>query len=131
MRKFLIPACIVLLLIATGATGPAGCVQNLSGTIQNPVSATNLYQAELVFDASLKTFNELKSLCANRTLPSACRTYVIRGQALIAKAGPADKAARDFITNNPTLSAATVVANFTTIVSGFQSIVGSLNATKS
>ena len=117
----------VLVLLATLSLG--GCWNPLA-TVTNPVSATNLYQAELVFDASLKTFNELKGLCANRTLPPACRTYVIKAQGLIPKAYAADKAARSFILNNPTLSAANAVAAFTGIVQTFQGTVTSLGATK-
>ncbi len=115
---------------AVNATAKAGCSFNPSTIIQNPVSTTNLYQGEIAFDASLKTFNELKALCANRVLRPSCRTYVIRGQSLIAKAYAADKAARNFINNNPTLNAASVVAIFTSLVSSFQSTVTSLNATK-
>src|ERR1017187_8469451 len=94
--------------------------------VKNPVSANTLYEAELVFDASLKTFNELKRLCGNRVLPPVCRTYVTVGQTYIIKASAADKAARSFVANNPTLDATNVVQAFTGLVTNFQSTVSAL-----
>lgn len=115
---------VLSLLFTLGA-----CVNPLA-SVKNPVSTTNLYEAELVFDASLKTFNELKGLCANRTLPPACRTYVVKGQGLIVKAAAADVAARNFVKNNPTLDATNVIQAFTGIVSNFNTTVSTLSATK-
>ena len=117
----------VLVLLATLSLG--GCWNPLA-TVTNPVSATNLYQAELVFDASLKTFNELKGLCANRTLPPACRTYVKSGQDIVRKAAAADIAARNFVKNNPTLDATNVIQAFTGLLGDFKNTVDSLSATK-
>lgn len=107
----------------------AGCFNPLS-TVTNPVNATKLYQAELVFDGALKTFNELKSLCANRILPPTCRTYVVKGQGLIVKIAAADNAARNFVDENPTLDATNVVQAFTGLVSDFSATVTNLSATK-
>jgi len=109
----------------------AGCTAvNPLASVTNPVNTTNLYQGELVFDATLKTFNELKGLCVSRVLPSKCRTYVVQGQGYIRKAYAADIAARKFVTNNPTLDATNVVQAFVGIVSNFKSTVDSLSATK-
>lgn len=91
---------------------------------------TQLYQAELVFDGAVKTFNELKGLCANKTLPPSCRGYVVTGQGVIRQAYAADVAARQFIKNNPTLDATNVIQAFTGLVSTFQSNVTALSATK-
>lgn len=91
---------------------------------------TQLYQAELVFDGAVKTFNELKGLCANKTLPSSCRGYVVTGQGVIRQAYAADVSARQFIKNNPTLDATNVIQAFTGLVSTFQSNVTALSATK-
>lgn len=117
-------------LIALSLLLTLGACVNPFASVNNPVSTTNLYQAELVFDASLKTFNELKGLCVNRALPPVCRTYVVKGQALIVKAAAADVAARNFVNNNPTLDATNVVQAFTGIVSNFNTTVTSLSATK-
>lgn len=114
----------VALLLSACAANPFTTV------VQNPISRTNLYQAELVFDGSIKTFNELKSLCANRTLPPKCQTYVIQGQSLIVKARDADLAAREFIDNNPTLDAAGAVQAFTILVGQFGGTVTNLSAVK-
>lgn len=103
----------------------AGCA-----SITNPVSSTNLYQAELLFDGTVKTFNELKDLCAQRALPSSCRTYVVKGQKLIVQASAADIAARKFVDDNPTLDATNVVQAFTGLVSTFKTTVDTLSATK-
>lgn len=119
----------VIVAVLFAASTLAGCVNPLA-TVTNPVSTTNLYQAELVFDASLKTFNELKGLCAARVLPSTCRTYVVSGQRLIVKIAAADASARDFVDKNPTLNATNVVQAFTGLVSNFNTTVDSLSATK-
>lgn len=105
----------------------AGCF-NPFVSIPNPANQTNLYQAELIFDGSVKTFNELKALCANRTLPPKCRTYVKQGQGLIIKARDADLAAREFVDSNPTLDATSIVSAFTTLASQFVTTTNNLGA---
>jgi len=106
------------------------CAINPLATVTNPVNTSRLYQAELVFSGSVKTFNELKGLCARRVLPSTCRTYVIKGQGLIRKAYAADISARTFVQNNPTLDATNVVQAFVGLVSNFNSTVDGLSAIK-
>lgn len=91
---------------------------------------TQLYQAELAFDGVVKTFNELKALCANKALPVSCRGYVVQGQAVIKQAYAADVAARSFVKNNPTLDATNVIQAFTGLVSTFKDTVTSLSASK-
>jgi hypothetical protein len=97
-------------------------------TVQNPVSATNLYEAELIYSATIKTFNELKSWCASRVLPPACRTYVKKGQGYIVRADAARRSAEYFVDNNPTLDATNVVRAFTGVVSQFKTTVDALSA---
>ena len=120
-------------LALVAALGLAGCSWSINplASVTNPVNTTNLYQAELVFDGSLKTFNELKGLCANRVLPSTCRRYVLQGQPLIIKIAAADAAARRFVDNNPTLDATNVVQAVTGLVSNFKTTVDNLSATRS
>ena len=109
----------------------AGCVNGqVITSVTNPANSTNLYQAEIVFDGALKTFNELKGLCANRVLPPACRSYVKTAQTYIVKAYGADMAARNFIKNNPTLDATNVIQAFTGIVQNFNATVTGLSAIK-
>lgn len=108
----------------------AGC-WNPFATVTNPITTSNLYEAELVFDGALKTFNELKSLCVSRALPPACRTYVKKAQAQIPAIYAADKSARAFVTNNPTLDPTSVVQALQNAVSTFQSTVSQLSAVKS
>lgn len=98
--------------------------------VTNPISNTSLYEAELVFDGSVKTFNELKGLCVKRVLPPVCRTYVKKGQNIIANANAADKAAQNFVKNNPTLDATNVIQAFTGLVSDFKTNLDALSATK-
>lgn len=126
--KKLILLC-VLLLIPACAPFKQG-FEVLTTTIQNPVKDKQLYQAELVFDGSVKTFNALKDLCARRVLPPVCRTYVNQGRAVIGKAYAADIAAQRFIARNPTLNAAKVVSAFTNLVDDFNSTVTRLGALK-
>lgn len=123
MRRFI---GIGILALSLGACASGGGLPS----IQNPISSVNLYQAELAYDAGLKTFIELRALCANRTLPPACRTYVKIAQGYIVKAAAADIAARNFVVNNPTLDPTNVIQAFTGIVSNFTSTVSSLSATK-
>lgn len=94
----------------------------------NPIKTANLYEAELVFDGAVKTFNALKGLCVRRVIPSTCRSYVILGQQGIQKAYAADKAARNFVRNNPTLDATNVIQAFTGLVSDFQGNVSNLSS---
>lgn len=119
--------------IALLALSLASCVNGkpvLFTSVANPVSATNLYEAELAFDAALKAFVELRGLCATRTLPPSCRTYVRAGQSIVIKAAAADVAARAFITSNPTLDATNVIGAFSGLLSNFQATVTSLSATR-
>lgn len=109
-----------------GLTACAGI--NPLASVTNPVNTTKLYQAELVYDGTLKTFNKYKDLCVRRVIGSACRTYVIRGQGIIRKADAADIAARNFVDKNPTLDATNVVQAFTGLVSDFTGTVDKLSA---
>ena len=118
-------------LALTAILGLAACGINPLASVTNPVNTTKLYQAELVFDGSLKTFNELKGLCAKRVLPSACRTYVTKGQGIIVKEAAADAAARRFVDTNPTLDATNVVQAVTGLVSDFTATVNKLSAIRS
>ncbi len=106
-----------------------GCSGGKLASLTNPATPTNLYAAELVFDGSLKTFNELKGLCARRVLPPVCRTYVTQGQDYIRKIAAADVAANNFVENNPTLDATNVIQAFTGLISDFNTTVNKLSAT--
>jgi len=111
-----------IILIAALALGLAGCANGFNpfASYSNPITTSNLYEGELAFDASLKTFNALKDLCARRVIPSKCRTYVIQAQDLIRRAADADNAARDFVTKYPTLDSTNVVQAFTGLVAQFK-----------
>ena len=126
MRRFIL---VIMLALSVGACANGKLINPLA-SVPN-ASPTNLYEGELAFDASLKVFLTLKDLCANRVLPPVCRTYVIQGQKIIVQIYAADKAARIFITQNPTLDATNVIQAFTGLVSNFKSTVDSLSATKS
>lgn len=118
MIKRLIAVSLLLTLTA--------CINPLAA-VSNPINTTNLYQGELVFDASLKVFNKGKDLCARRVIAPVCRTYVIKGQKLIIQIASADQAAREFVDNNPTLDATNVVQAFTGLVSKFDATATSLS----
>jgi hypothetical protein len=66
---------------------------SLASCATNPIANSTLYSAKLTFDASLKTFIAFKNACAAKALPSACRTYVVKGQGIVAKAYAAEKIA--------------------------------------
>lgn len=118
---------IAILVLALSVSA---CASGGLPSVKNPISNVNLYEAELVFDAAIKSFVELRGLCVNRTLPPACRTYVRAGQSIVTKAAAADIAARNFVANNPTLDATNVIGAFTGLLSDFQNTVTSLSATK-
>lgn len=117
-------------LLGVAALGLAGCPGQFPSSVSNPITQPDLYKAELLFDGTIKTFNELKSLCASRTLPSTCRTYVTKGQALIIKARDADLAAREFVDLNPTLDATTIIQTFASLVSSVVTNTTTLGALK-
>ncbi len=117
---------IILFALTLSACGTVNPFQSVT----NPISGTNLYEAELVFDASVKTFNELRGLCARRVLRPTCRTYVVQGQNIIRNAYAADLSARNFVKNNPTIDATNVIQAFVGIVSDFKNTVAVLSATK-
>lgn len=108
---------ILAIVIAFGisACDPA-TIPNPFFSVQNPVTSTNFYEANLAYDGALKAFNAMKRLCASRSIPSSCRTYVIKGQQIIPQAESARRIARDFIRANPTLNASSLVSAFTTLV---------------
>lgn len=120
MRKLVLVTALLL----------GGCAINPFTVVTNPINNSVMYEAELAFDASLKTFNQLKALCSARVLPSTCRTYVVKGQGYIRQAYAADMAARQFVAQNPTLDATNVVQAFTGVVSNFKATVDSLSAIK-
>lgn len=91
-------------------------------TVKNPVTNARLYQAELAYDGGLKTFNKYKDLCAQRVIPSSCRTYVNRGQVAIAKVRKARREVEIFVDTNPNLDASSVVLAFEVAVRNFVSV---------
>lgn len=107
----------------------AGC-WNPFARVLNPVTSTNLYQAELVFDGAIKTFNAGKKLCIQRILPPVCRTYAKKGQGLIEKARDAQLEAEMFIDHNPTLDASSLVEAFKILVGQFATTTDNLSALK-
>lgn len=121
-----------ILIIATVAFGLGGCaqLQKVLTPQPNPLNTTNLYEGELVFDGSVKTFNTLKGLCVRRVLPAVCRTYVFKGQNIIRNAYAADTAAQRFVAANPTLDATNVIQAFTGLVTDFKTNLDNLSATK-
>ncbi len=110
---------VQIALAATIALSLGGCF-NPFQTVDISTADTDLYAAELVFDGAVKTFNQLKDLCGKRALPPACRTYVKQGQGLIQKSYAADLSARQFIKDNPTLSAVSAIQAFQGLVTSFQ-----------
>lgn len=127
LRSFAFAALAAMLVAGCGASQIG---QIIAVGVKNPINNTQLYQAEVAFDGTLKTFNELKGLCARRVLKPSCRTYVVQGQNFIRKAAAADVAARNFVDKNPTLDATNVVGAFTGIVSDFNRTTVALSATK-
>lgn len=126
MKKIALALTLSLVLLAL----PDCSGFNPFATFKNPVSKTDLYASELLFDGGLKTFNKSKDLCGRRILPPDCRTYVLKGQDIIPKIYAADLAAHEFITKNPTFDAGDVIQEFIDLVSNFDTTVSTLKTMK-
>jgi hypothetical protein len=136
-----------ILLIPILALALAGCAQlsqvssfisTATTTITNPITPVDIYRVKNVYAATLQLAVDYRKYCWDRPYavliadPIAkpvCqnRRVVVRiGQAAQLKAGSAIRSADDFVTNNPTLSAATVVSAAWKAVTDFQSAVPAL-----
>jgi len=124
MKKLLV---IVALAISLGGCAN-GKLVNIFASTPNPVSQTNIDQADLAYDGALKTFNKLKDLCARRVISNKCRPIVKSAQAYIPKIEDARQTAERFIMANPTLDATSVVSAFITLVNKFGTTVANLGA---
>ena len=116
MKKFI---AVVVVGLALAGCDPV-TLKNPLPSYKNPVSATNLYQANLAYDGALKAFNKMKDLCERRVIPNTCRTYVIGGQRVIPQAEKARKIASDFIRQNPTIDAGALVNAYTLLIGNLE-----------
>lgn len=133
-----------LLLVIPLALALAGCqaasnVQNFlsaaTTTITNPVTTSNVYQAELAFNISVKAANKWAAYCwsqpyvklmADPVAAVACKNRRTTRRALSAagdKAQAAIKVAQTFIKNNPTISPLKVVDDAWSAVNSYGTLV--------
>ncbi len=136
-----------ILLVSILALALAGCAQlsqiggfisTATTTITNPITSVDIYRVKNVYAATLQLVVDYRKYCWDRPYailiadPIAkpvCqnRRAVIRtAQAAQLKAGSAVRSADNFVTNNPTLSAATVVSAAWAAVTDFQNAVPAL-----
>lgn len=91
-------------------------------TFQNPVNQSQLTTVEAAYGTALSIAVAYRDACAQRIIPSSCRPIVVQMQNFAAKAQGAIVAARTFVSNNPTLSAVTVLTAAQQAVGDFQAV---------
>lgn len=134
MKRLLTVLPVALGLVLTSCTG----LPNLTRTVTNPVTPVTIYQVKNTYAISLELAvawreycwaRPYKELMADPVAKPACqgRRAVLRKiQVSRPKAAGAIQVADDFVRNNPTLSAATVIGAAWTAVSNFKAAVPSV-----
>lgn len=137
MRKIIIAVTLALSLAGcAGLPGPLGdAVRTLTTTINNPVRPVDIYRVKNTYAAALEVFVEYRRYCWSqpyavlmvdpvaRPLCERRRQIVRAGQKADEKAFFAISAAENFVTNNPTLNAASAISAAWQAVTDFQSAI--------
>ena len=137
MKRIIIA--LTLSLSLAGCAGLAEKVLNLPAgvlatSISNPVAPVNIYQAKTVYDATLELANGYRDYCYSKPFAAlmadpvskpVCksRRAIVRAmQAADDKAAAAMETANNFVRNNPTLDATSVIRAAIAAVAEFQNI---------
>ena len=92
MKKFVLALSFALALTACAS-------------IHNPITTPTLASVESSYGVALSLAVGYRDACAERKIPPSCRPIVVALQTYGAKAQSAVIAARNFVKNNPTISA--------------------------
>lgn len=109
MKRFAVP---ILLALAV-----AGCA-----SIVNPINTTRLGQIESSYGVALSVAVAYRDLCAKRLISPDCRTVVPKVQAADRAAQASLATAREFVKNNPTLNAFSVLEAAQAAVDGLKAV---------
>jgi hypothetical protein len=133
MKRLLVICALALSLGGCAGTPLDKLVTAVTTTITNPVGEVNIYQVQNGYAAALELFAGYRKYCWARPFKALTddpvskpicqhrRSIVRAGQLAKANARAALVTAENFIANNPTLNAASVVQAAWTAVSDFQS----------
>lgn len=132
MRKLLI---VPALLLALGVGGCSSIdklrdvASSVTSTVTNPVSKYELARVEATYEAALAAFVSYRRYCYSKPLTqlpqSVCgkrRTIIRAMQSADRKAFAAISAARNFVAQNPTISAVSFIAAARQAVTDFKAI---------
>lgn len=137
MNKLILVAAIVLALALPGCAGTktGDLISAATTTITNPVKAVNVYQVKNAYAATLQLAVSWREYCYSKpyaalmTDPVAkpvcqSRRRVVRAvQSAQPKAASAIRTAENFVRNNPTLNATSVISAAWDAVAAFRSAV--------
>lgn len=142
MKKLAIAAALICAAFLANCAGMDKSVfeggSSLTATVKNPVGPTEVYRAKNVYAAALQAFVDWRGYCyarpyavlmADPVAAPVCqnRRAVVRVvQANRPKVRAAIDAADRFVTQNPTISAASVVATMWSEVNTFKATVEAL-----
>lgn len=90
-------------------------------SIPNPFTAPTLAAVESSYGAALAVAVNYRDACAQRLIPSSCRTVVPVVQVYGARAQSAVLVARNFVKNNPTLDATSILSTAQDAIEMFKS----------
>lgn len=107
------------LLVIALAGSLAGCA-----TFNNPLNTSQLYDTEAAYGTALALANGYKKSCIQKVSPiyPTCRTIVPKLQAADRNVQGALAAARNFIRDNPTISAVSLIGAVEKAVTDFTAI---------
>lgn len=124
MRFLVLP--VMLLSLALAGCGTIKSVlqggTSVFTSVTNPVSRTNLAEVESAYGVLLTAAVAYRNACAQKLIAATCRPAVVQLQFANRKAHGAIIAARNFVKNNPTLSALSLIGIAGQAVSDFQSV---------
>lgn len=111
MRKLL--TIIALSLSLAGCAGANKSVfeggSSIVAPIRNPIGQSELDKIRAAYGSALAIAVGYRDACAQRLIPASCRTAVRKMQPYGEKAQRAFVVARNFVANNPTISAVSVL----------------------
>lgn len=90
-------------------------------SIPNPFTAPTLAAVESSYGAALALAVNYRDACAQRLIPASCRTVVPVMQSYGARAQSAVLVARNFVKNNPTLDATSILSTAQDAIEMFKS----------
>jgi len=134
-RIFLVPALFLALAACTNGPNLGALINVATTTVANPVDAVDIYRVKNVYAASLQGAVDWRSYCWSKPYAAlmadpvgkiVCkgrRSTVRAIQMAQPKAASAIASAQNFVANNPTLNAASVISAAWSAVTAFQAAI--------